>query len=147
MFIRSFGKATFNWLCLNPRTTAHTCKRAQSFHDGSVARFRPNHLPPVESGEVFPGRLRFRLRPEARKKTGLFPKPNRMTHPPHSVKVETQVMQGVQDLSQHFIGSIEVSQIGPRVTPANPAAAIGIERTGVISIARLLDRNLSLRCK
>ena len=28
-------------------------------------------------------------------RTGLFPKSNRMTHPSHSVKVETQVMQGI----------------------------------------------------
>ena len=39
--------------------------------------------------------LRFRSRPDTRKKTELFPKLNRMTHPPHSVKVETQVMQGI----------------------------------------------------
>lgn len=49
----------------------------------------------LESGEVFHEGLRFRSRPDARKKTGLFPKLNRMTHPPHGVKVETQVMQGI----------------------------------------------------
>ena len=67
-----------------------------SFHDGVL----------IDSGRIIyrsgfhPGRsshegLRFRSRPDTRKKTGLFPKLNRMTHPPHSVKVETQVMQGI----------------------------------------------------
>src|ERR1700728_2413614 len=38
-----------------------------------------------------------------------------------------------------------MSQIGPRITLAYPAAAIGVERTGILSIARLLDRDFSFR--
>src|SRR5579871_1306411 len=32
-----------------------------------------------------------------------FPKCNRMTHAPHGVKVEAQIMNGIQDLSQNLI--------------------------------------------
>ena len=62
------------------------------------------------------------------KKTGPFPKRNRMTHRPHSVKVEAKVMDGIQDLRQHLIGCIKMSQIGPRIALAHSAAAIGVER-------------------
>src|ERR1700678_1277639 len=47
-------------------------------------------LTPGEPTEVYGS-----FETKALERTGLFPKSNRMTHPPHSVKVETQVMQGI----------------------------------------------------
>ncbi len=70
-----------------------------------------------------------------------------MTHPPHSVKVETQVVERVQDLCEHFIRSIKMAQIRSGVTIAHAAAAIRVERTGILRIARLLDGNFSFRSK
>src|SRR5208282_851877 len=93
-----------------------------SFHDGSADRFRPDHqLFRLESGKVFQPKSRSRSRPDFRKKTRSFPKSNRMTHPPHSVKVETQVVQGVQNLSQHFIGRIKMPQIRAGIALAHAA--------------------------
>src|SRR6266496_218568 len=50
-----------------------------------------------------------------------IPKSNRMPDAPHSVKVETQVMDCVEDLSQDFVRRINVPQIGPRVALAHTA--------------------------
>src|ERR1700683_550087 len=38
-------------------------------------------------------------------------------------------------------------QVGPRVALAHPAAAIGVERPRILGVARLLDRDFSLRSK
>src|SRR5580700_1218794 len=78
-------------ICEQPPTP--TFAAGLSFHDGSSDRFRPDHLPlRLESGEVVTARSRIQ-RDQTLEKTGLFPKLNRMTHPPHSVKVETKVVQ------------------------------------------------------
>ena len=66
-----------------------------------------------------------------------------MPYPPHSVKVETQVVDRIQDLRQHFVGCIKVTQIGPGVALTDPAGAVGVERAGILGITRLLDRNLA----
>src|SRR5271165_2404297 len=71
-------------------------------------------------------------RDQTREETGPFPKSNRMPYPPHGVKVETQVVVGIQDLRQHFVGGIKMTQIGPRVAPAHPTAAIRVERALVL---------------
>ena len=66
-----------------------------------------------------------------------------MPHPPHSVKVETKVVDGVQDLRQQFVGCIKMTQVGPGVALADATGAIGIKWIGILSIAGLLDRNFS----
>ena len=68
------------------------------------------------------------LQTDPQKEMGPIPKRNRMTHRPHSVKVEAKVVDGIQDLGQNLVGSIKMPQIGPGVAPAHPAAAIRIER-------------------
>src|ERR1700679_4232436 len=85
-------------ICEQPPTL--TFAAVLSFHDGSSNRFRPdrdlsNPLPRLESGKVFAREDHGYGRDQALDKTRSFPKSNRMTHPPHSVKVETQVMQGI----------------------------------------------------
>ena len=37
-----------------------------------------------------------------------IPKRNRMTHRPHGVKVEAEIVDGIQDLRQNLIGSIQM---------------------------------------
>ncbi len=51
-------------------------------------------------------------------------------------------MDSIQDLGQNLIGSIKMPQIGPGIAPADPAAAIGIERALVGGVSGLLDRIL-----
>ena len=67
-----------------------------------------------------------------------------MTYPPDSVKVEAQVVDGVQNLGQHFIGRVEVTQIGAPVARTNPARAVRVQGAIVARIAGLLDRDLAL---
>jgi hypothetical protein len=43
-----------------------------------------------------------------RKKMGLVPEQNRMPYRPHGVKVEAQVVDGVQDLRQYFVRCVEM---------------------------------------
>src|SRR5256884_2160690 len=70
-----------------------------------------------------------------------------MTHRPHSVKVEAQVVNRVQNLSQYFVRCIEMPKISSRVPGTNTAAAVRIEWASVSSVACLLDRNFSYRRK
>src|SRR5947208_3027439 len=89
----------------------------------------------------------FQSRLLTRKKLGSIPKCNRMTHRPHSVKVEAQVVNRVQNLSQYFVRCIEMPKISSRVPGTNTAAAVRIEWASVSSVACLLDRNFSFRRK
>jgi hypothetical protein len=70
-----------------------------------------------------------------------------MPYPLHSVKVETQVVDGVQDLCQHFVRCIKVTKIGPRVALAHPTAAVGVNRRWILGVARLLNRDFPFRGK
>ena len=79
-----------------------------------------------------------------RKKLGPVPKRNRMTHRPHGVKVEAEVVDSIEDLGQNLIGGIKMAQIGAGVAPANPAAAIGVQRPLIRGVSGLLDRNPAL---
>src|ERR1700756_1137938 len=49
------------------------------------------------------------------------PKSNRMPDAPHRVKVVAEIVDGIQDLRQNFIGSIKMTQVGARVPPAHSA--------------------------
>src|ERR1700727_1217726 len=68
-----------------------------------------------------------------------------MPYPPHSVKVETQVVDSVQDLGQHFVGCVKMTQIGARIALADAAATIWVERTAILGVAGLFDRHFALR--
>ena len=50
--------------------------------------------------------------PDARKKTRKFPKYYSLPHLTHGVKVIRQIVDGVQHLGEHFVGGIQVPQIG-----------------------------------
>src|ERR1700737_2036196 len=58
-------------------------------------------------------------------------KRNRMTHRPHGVKIEAEVVDGIQALRQNLIGGIEMPEVSPGIAPAHPAAAICIQRPWV----------------
>jgi hypothetical protein len=94
-------------LVREPRRTYQRCKPV-IFTTGMLNRFRPErqllglHCPGLNPGRSFHEVTAF-LRDQMLEKTRLFPKSNRMTHAPHGVKVETQVVDCVQDLRQHFI--------------------------------------------
>ena len=97
MFPARVQQTEFTGLLASIREQPPTPTKAEGllFHDGSADRFRPDHLPfRLEPREVSLERSRIR-RDQTLEKTGLFPKLNRMTHPPHSVKVETKVVQGI----------------------------------------------------
>src|SRR6266436_1195781 len=68
-----------------------------------------------------------------------FPKLNRMPDAGHFVKVETQVVNGVQDLRKYLVGRIKMPQVASRVAAAHPAGAVRIERSLVSGVARLFD--------
>src|SRR2546427_7730925 len=72
-----------------------------------------------------------------------LPKFNRMTHRPHGVKVEAEVVDRIQNLRQHLARRIEMPQVGPRVARAHLAATAVVQRPCVRRVAGLLDRNLS----
>src|SRR5579872_568212 len=63
-----------------------------------------------------------------------------MTHSPHSVKVVGQIVNRIQDHGQNLVGSIEMAQIGPGIAGTDATMAAGVERTFVLSVARLFDR-------
>ena len=66
-----------------------------------------------------------------------------MPDSPHSVNVEAQIMNRVQDLRQHFIRCIKMPQIGPGVSAADPAIAVGVERTLILRKTGLFDRDFA----
>ncbi len=66
-----------------------------------------------------------------------------MPYPLHSVKVETQVVDGIEDLRQDLVGRIKVPQIGTGIPPADAAPAVGVERTLILGIAGLFDRDFA----
>src|SRR5437667_542862 len=111
-----------------------------------ISRFFRPEIPSAQARTGI-ARLWFQSRLLTRKKLGSIPKCNRMTHRPHSVKVEAQVVNRVQNLSQYFVRCIEMPKISSRVPGTNTAAAVRIEWASVSSVACLLDRNFSFRRK
>src|SRR5438876_7424787 len=111
-----------------------------------ISRFFRPEIPSAQA-RTGTARLWFQSRLLTRKKLGSIPKCNRMTHRPHSVKVEAQVVNRVQNLSQYFVRCIEMPKISSRVPGTNTAAAVRIEWASVSSVACLLDRNFSFRRK
>src|SRR3984957_3456108 len=114
---------------------------------GSTPGFGSTSAGFLQLSGLIRGDLRFQSRLEASRKTRLFPKSNRMPHPPHSVKVETEVVDGIQHLRQKLIGCIEMAEIRAGVAPAKPAAAVWVECVFVLDITRLFDGNLALGCE
>src|SRR5437016_14578150 len=111
-----------------------------------ISRFFRPEIPSAQARTGI-AKLWFQSRLLTRKKLGSIPKCNRMTHRPHSVKVEAQVVNRVQNLSQYFVRCIEMPKISSRVPGTNTAAAVRIEWASVSSVACLLDRNFSFRRK
>src|SRR6266704_6931409 len=111
-----------------------------------ISRFFRPEIPSAQA-RTGTARLWFQSRLLTRKKLESIPKCNRMTHRPHSVKVEAQVVNRVQNLSQYFVRCIEMPKISSRVPGTNTAAAVRIEWASVSSVACLLDRNFSYRRK
>src|SRR5437870_6474089 len=72
-----------------------------------ISRFFRPEIPSAQA-RTGTARLWFQSRLLTRKKLGSIPKCNRMTHRPHSVKVEAQVVNRVQNLSQYFVRCIEM---------------------------------------
>src|SRR5438105_2240154 len=114
--------------------------------DRRISRFFRPEIPSAQA-RTGTARLWFQSRLLTRKKLGSIPKCNRMTHRPHSVKVEAQVVNRVQNLSQYFVRCIQMPKISSRVPGTNTAAAVRIEWASVSSVACLLDRNFSFRRK
>jgi hypothetical protein len=67
-----------------------------------------------------------------------------MPDTPHSVKVETQVVDGIEDLRQDLVRGIDVPQVGARIAAAHAAWAIRVKRAFVPRETGLFDRNFSL---
>src|SRR5881398_1096278 len=111
-----------------------------------ISRFFRPEIPSAQARTGI-AKLWFQSRLLTRKKLGSIPKCNRMTHRPHSVKVEAQVVNRVQNLSQYFVRCIEMPKISSRVPGTNTAAAVRIEWASVSSVACLLDRHFSFRRK
>src|SRR3989475_9173493 len=111
-----------------------------------ISRFFRPEIPSAQARTGI-AKLWFQSRLLTRKKLGSIPKCNRMTHRPHSVKVEAQVVNRVQNLSQYFVRCIEMPKISSRVPGTNTAAAVRIEWASVSSVACLLDRSFSFRRK
>src|SRR5438132_9581061 len=111
-----------------------------------ISRFFRPEIPSAQARTGI-AKLWFQSRLLTRKKLGSIPKCNRMTHRPHSIKVEAQVVNGVQNLSQYFVRCIEMPKISSRVPGTHTAAALRIEWAFISSVAGLLDRNFSFRRK
>src|SRR6266496_4525583 len=88
------------------------------------------------------GKLGYSRQP--REEIAHIPKSNRMPDAPHSVKVETQVVDGIKNLGKYLVGRIQVPEVGARVPPAHPARAIRVERTLIGRVTGLLNRDFSL---
>src|SRR5690242_6573525 len=79
-----------------------------------ISRFSRAEIPSAQARTGI-ARLWFQSRLLTRKKLRSIPKCNRMTHRPHSVKVEAQVVNGVQNLRQYFVRCIEMPKISSRI--------------------------------
>src|SRR6266849_7112041 len=91
---------------------ARVCLTAGAYRVFTTGRLTTRYS---QQGTTRDGELRVSFDLLTRKKMRAFPKSNRMPDAPHSVKVETQVVDSVQDLRQHFIGCIKMTQISPRI--------------------------------
>jgi len=65
--------------------------------------------------------LRLIVATAGQQRNARIPKSNRMPDAPHSVKVETQVVDSIEDLSQNFIRRINVPQVRTRIALAYTA--------------------------
>src|SRR5437660_8520360 len=86
-----------------------------------ISRFFRPEIPSAQA-RTGTARLWFQSSLLTRKKLGFIPKCNRMTHRPHSVKVEAQFVNGVQNLTQYFVGCMKIPKIGSREPGKNTEA-------------------------
>src|SRR5437667_3715523 len=122
--------------CLNvgqaPRLSVHVKTKSWRV----IAPTNPSFVPAAGRGAACPTRylepdVYKQVKPEwqprlfvptaGQQRNARIPKSNRMPDAPHSVKVETQVVDSIEDLSQNFIRRINMTQIGPRVALAHTA--------------------------
>src|SRR5580658_1929516 len=74
-----------------------------------------------------------------------IPKLDSLPNFAHGVKVKVDIVVGVQDRRQQLIRKIEVTQVSPRIPPANRARTGLIERPRIFGILRILDQQAPLR--
>jgi hypothetical protein len=79
--------------------------------------------------------------------TGQIFKLNKMSYFRHCVKVIVKIVVGIQYRREHFPAQEQVPQIGARVGFADLATAVGVERSLVPKILRVLDDDPSLTGK
>src|SRR5688572_19915723 len=79
------------------------------------------------------------------KKSCEVPKRYSMPYGPHSVKVEGQVVHGVEHRRQRLIRRIKVPQIGAGIARTNAAPASRVEWAFVGGVTGILDGNSALR--
>ena len=65
----------------------------------------------------------------------------------HEVLVVMQVMDGVQMVAENLPGMKEVAEVGARILPAGIAAALFIDRSGVVAVAGVFDGKFAARGK
>src|SRR5579862_8853536 len=82
---------------------------------------------------------RFDARLELRGEFRQFPERDSLSNLAHNVKEKCNVVMGVQDGGQDFVGVKQVAQVGARVGFANHAGASLIERAGIVGINRVAD--------
>src|SRR2546423_15254999 len=95
-------------------------------------RVAENHSRKASQETRTPAGFRARRNPHS-------PKSNRMPDAPHSVKVVAKIVDGIEDLREHFIRSIKMTQVGARVAAANLAGTNRVKWVLVPSVPGLLD--------
>src|SRR5216684_7228066 len=68
---------------------------------------------------------------------------DRVPNTSHQVKVKRNIMDGVIDHCRYFAVHVEMPQVGAGDRPAGHAGAVGVERTLIGGVPRVLDRHLA----
>src|SRR6266852_1154713 len=101
-------------------------------------------LAPRASGQLRPG---FEARLKLCGESSQVPKRDSLANFPHDVKVKVEVVVGVQDRREDFVGHKQMPQVSARVAPADHAAAGFVWWARVIGVARILDEQTPLAGK
>ena len=70
---------------------------------------------------------------------------DKLPYSAHGVKIEVQVVHRVEHGSQDLFRQEKMPQVRTGIRLAHRTTTIGIDRIGIIFIARILDRDLSVR--
>src|SRR3546814_4208524 len=60
-----------------------------------------------------------------------------LAHLLHDGQVKMQIMQRIQARTRDFVGALQMMQVGPGEMAASVAGAGGIQRPGVVAVARI----------